>query len=436
MLGGMKLNVKIAVFGHKDIIHKLHSFTADQEDIEIFPFDCSNPKETVQLVEKAIMCDIYLFADALSYLYAKQIIDKKRLPAVKVVFDSYMILSSLYHVKNYHKQELRRLSIDIPESRYINEVLHETDTSDQGIYVYDYGHNVRIDTGQIAAYHEKLWKEGKIDYVLTSISEVSQIMRTKGIPGSCMAIPKLNFMYAIEKAKSIVVINQSQSTQIVTGYVRIKSIDAIQSEKGDLHTRELHPKLQRILLNYSKKTHASVLSTGNGQFVLFGTRGMLDHITSSYRDFALLREMENAVNAPVDIGFGLGLTAKHADENAKLALQACESKDDGTCYIVNERRDMIGPLGVKKEFSPSALYRSLIHEAKLNNELSYNFIDFIEVRNNEPFSSNDIATYYGVTKRSAERTIKKLMAGNVIKVIGEEKPYVKGRPRKLFKLNQ
>ena len=78
---------------------------------------------------------------------------------------------------------------------------------------------------------------------------------------------------------------------------------------------------------------------------------------------------------------------------------------------------------------------NILNIFKLNNELSYNFIDFITDRNNEPFSSNDIAAYYKVTKRSAERTVNKLLSGNVIKVSGEERPYLKGRPRKLFSLN-
>ncbi|MDY0409577.1 hypothetical protein [Paracerasibacillus soli] len=46
-----------------------------------------------------------------------------------------------------------------------------------------------------------------------------------------------------------------------------------------------------------------------------------------------------------------------------------------------------------------------------------------------------MAQYYQVTKRSAERTINKLLSGQVIKVVGEEKPYVKGRPRKLFQID-
>jgi len=128
------------------------------------------------------------------------------------------------------------------------------------------------------------------------------------------------------------------------------------------------------------------------------------------------------------------LTAKQADVNARLALERCRENENSNCYIVNERQDVIGPLGVKKHFDPAELYQSLIHKARLNNELSYNFIDFITHRNNEPFSSQDIAVFYRVTKRSAERTINKLLVGKVIKIVGEEKPYIKGRPRKLFQL--
>jgi len=141
-------------------------------------------------------------------------------------------------------------------------------------------------------------------------------------------------------------------------------------------------------------------------------------------------------NVPVDIGYGLGLTAKQSEVNAKIAVETCSKTEDSKCYIVNERQETIGPIGVKKEFDASRLYHALIHNARLNNELSYNFIDFIRTRNNEPFSSNDIANYYNVTKRSAERTVNKLLNGEVIKVSGEERPYQKGRPRKLFTLNQ
>lgn len=430
------MKVKIAVFGCEEIIDRVNQYVEELDDVEIVPFVYSESSEVTDLVEKAVMCDIYLFAGALPYLYAKEKIDKKRLPAVQISFDEYMILTSFYRVRNYHNQKLNRLSIDVLDSHHVDQVLSELGIDDSEIYTKSFGEDAKVDIDKIAAHHENLWRQGKVDFALTAIHEVEQQLMKKNIPTSCMEIPMLNIKRAIDHSISIATLNQSKNAQIVAGYIRIKDFDKVKQDIGDLLSQELLLKLHQILLKYAQKTYSSVLTSNNNQFVLIGTQGILNHITNHYRDFPLLQEIEHTLNTSVDIGFGLGLTAKQAEDNAKSALEACAHSGVSTCYIVNERNDTIGPLGVEKEFNTSKLYQALIHRARLNNELSYNFIDFIEVRNNEPFSANDIAGYYQVTKRSAERTVKKLIAGEVIKVVGEEKPYVKGRPRKLFQINQ
>ncbi|MFD1037008.1 hypothetical protein ACFQ3N_01015 [Virgibacillus byunsanensis] len=428
--------IKMAVFARNHVMERIHDYIEYDQDVEIIPFVYTKTNETVELVKKAFMCDIYVFASSLSYLYAKEVIEKKRLPAIQVPFDEYMILSSFYRVKNEHNQQLSRISIDALDSRHVDEVLNELQIGGGEIYTYSFGVDEKTDLDNIFNYHKQLWYEGKTEFALTSIEEVEQMLKEAGIPTICMKIPQINIVHTIEKAKSIVSLNQSKSSQIVAGYVRLKNLDLIIKEKGELASKQLLLKLHQILLKFGHKTYASVLYNNDNQFAVFGTKGILDHITNHYRDFPLLKELEQAINAKVDIGFGLGLTAKQAENNAKLALEACSLDNDSNCYIVNERQDTIGPLGVKKDFNTSQLYHALIHKAKLNNELSYNFIDFIAIRNKEPFSSNDVASYYRVTKRSAERTINKLLSGEVIKVVGEEKPYLKGRPRKLFNLNQ
>src|SRR5699024_10482775 len=132
---------------------------------------------------------------------------------------------------------------------------------------------------------------------------------------------------------------------------------------------------------------------------------------------------------------GYGLTAKESTNNAQLALDESINTGENSCYIVNKQEEAIGPIGIKQSFNKTRLYNELIHKARLNNQLSYNFIQYITMRNNEPFLSEDVAKFYKVTKRSAERTIKKLSTANIINHVGKERPYVKGRPRKLFQLD-
>ncbi|MFC3041206.1 hypothetical protein ACFOGI_13235 [Virgibacillus xinjiangensis] len=430
------VKVKIAAFGTEQLLSRISDYTNNQRDIEVVFFPYTNADETIDLIEKAFMCDVYLFAEPLSYLYAHDKIQSKRLPAIQVAFDEYLILSSFYRAKNHHHLQLNRMSIDILEQSCVDGVLRELDIDQQEIYTYSYAASGTWNLEKIAAHHEQLWSDNKIDYVITSIEQVEKRLMSRNIPVIRMSVPKLNIIRSIEEAKSLATLNQSKSAQIVAGYVRLKDYPALKKMKGEKEASAIREILHQILDNFGDKTYASVLSCHDDEFVLLGTRGMLDHITNHYRDFPLIQEVEQKLTIPVHIGFGLGLTAKQAEGHAKLALEKCEDTEGSSCYIVNDRQDTIGPLGVKKSFSTSKLYQQLIHKARLNNELSYNFIDFINVRNNEPFSSNDIATYYSVTKRSAERTINKLLTGDVIKVVGEEKPYVKGRPRKLFSLNQ
>jgi hypothetical protein len=429
------VKIKVAVFGRMELIDYFDGHLKRHDDIEVVPFIYTKASETVELIEKAFMCDVYLFLEELPFLYAQQKIKKKRLPAVQVALDEYMILTSFYHLKNKHQLKLSRLAIDVPNEKHVSEVLAELSIDQHDIYTLSYGNDEEVNMNSVIQFHKQLFEEGKIDYVLTSLKEVESRIQEAGIPTYLMVVPKINIDHAIDQCKSIARLNMSKSAQIVAGYVRIKELDRIKEEHGEEQLQLLQQTLYEILRKFGHKTYASVLTNSENQYVIFGTRGVLDHITNHYRDFPLIKEIEKALATPIEIGFGLGLTAKQAEDHARLAINACLHNRNSSCYIVNDRQETIGPLGVKKNFDTSRLYQALIHKAKLNNELSYNFIDFVQLRNNEPFSSNDIANYYRVTKRSAERTVNKLLSGDVIKVVGEEKPYLKGRPRKLFQIN-
>lgn len=420
------MKTKIAAFGREEIIDRLHTCITGQAGIEVVPFIYTDAKETVALIEKAFMCDIYLFTETLSFLYVKQTIEKRRLPAVQIACDDYMVLTSLFNAKK--DQALNRLSIDVWNKHHVSGLLTELTQKNHEVYVHDYEADDGVNIDQAVTFHLKLWEEGKIDYALTPIKEVEQQLKRNNIPATCMEIPTMNIENAIKRAKSVATFNDNNNVQIVAGYIAIKRTDSSTVKEGVLG--QLYPVLQQ----FTQQTHASIVTTNDNQFILFGTSKLLNYLTNHYRDFPLLQKIKDTIQVPVAIGFGLGLTTKQAESNAKLALDRCVQNENSNCYIVNERQDTIGPLGVKKHFDPAQLYQALIHKARLNNDLSYNFIDFIKERNNEPFSSNDIAIYYRVTKRSAERTINKLLFGEVIKVVGEEKPYLKGRPRKLFQI--
>ena len=429
-----KLKTKIAVFGRAEILKRVNTLVEEKENIEILPFAYTHSSEVVEIIESAFMCDVYLFTEALPYLYVQEKIEKKNLLAVTIPNDEYMILGSLYRLKNMSNQIHQRISIDIPIEKHMAEIKNEFRCQEEQIYSYSYEDKDTPDIDKIVSFHKKLWDDDLIDYVLSSSKEVESHMKDSGIPASTMIIPDIYLKQAIQDAKSLTILNRNKSALLVTGYIHIKETDVAPAENPVAYEENIY-QLKQILVDFAEQTDTLLTHNRNDQFVMVGTKKLLDHLQNHYRDFPLFSEIQSTLSMPIDMGFGLGLTAKESEKHALLALNQCSKDDRSICYIVNERKDTMGPIGIKREIDTSRLFHALIHKAKLNNELSYNFIDFITERNNEPFSSQDIATYYKVTKRSAERTVNKLLTGDVIKVSGEERPYLKGRPRKLFALN-
>lgn len=426
------MKVKIAAFGTKEIIERLNKLASDYEELEILPFIYEKVEETNDLVESVFMSDVYLFCDPLSFQYAEEKISKKRLATVMVDFDPFALSTSFYSLQHDSK---KKIAIDVSHESNLKETLHELDIEEESTYVYVHNPYEYPNIDKLVSYYEELWEQKKIDYVLSSTEEVTKILNEKKIDCSTLKVPDLNLVKALEESISLAKLNEVQNKQIVTGFATIKGLDK-GNDSTNQYTNHVLTKLRNTLENFSNKTDATFVQTVDDTFMIIGTDKILRHLKEHYREFPLLQELKSTMKLPIHLGFGLGLNVKEATDNGKIALDACKKSEHSICYIVNERQEMIGPIGIKKEIDTSSLYRALIHDARLNNELSYNFIDFIKERNNEPFSTNDIAQFYQVTKRSAERTVNKLLTGNVIKISGKERPYTKGRPRKLFTLNQ
>lgn len=426
---GDRMRMKVAIFGRKTMVNHTNKVLNSYKDMEFNFFPYSTMEEIRLLIDKAYLCDIYLFTEQLPYLFIKKKLIRKKLPCIHVSFDEYMLLTALHQLQTEKTQAHKRFSIDACDDRPVKNVLSEFSISENEVHILKMDETMFLNYHQVTNYHQRLWEQGKIDFVLTSLEEVKHTLKQKNIPVSCMPIPNVNLAAAIDEARKIGQLYnyQKNTVQVVIGYLELKGVN--QPGKEACYT------LHQLIADFVQQTNATVVTNHNKQLVIFGTNPVLEQIKQYYRDFPLLHIIERQLEAPVAMGFGVALNANEAEKNARLALQSAQATNDSKCYLVNQCQDIIVPIGVPKTFDTSKLYHALIHEARLNNDLSYNFIQFITKRNNEPFSSHDFALHYKVTKRSAERTINKLLSGKVIKIAGEEKPYVRGRPRKLFNLN-
>ncbi|MFD1386136.1 hypothetical protein ACFQ4Z_04920 [Oceanobacillus oncorhynchi subsp. oncorhynchi] len=420
------MNITLGVLGEKTIVQRVQEIAEQFPSIDVLPFVLSESCNAAVRAEGAMMCDALLFTDYSSYSEALK--QKRQQIMLYIAYDEYSILSSILRIGQLSKKKC--ISIDYPE-----DIKHIDFKDDIAMTEYDfisasYTKQSCFNVQMLIDFHKDLFLQKKIDLILTSRRDVYNGLFQEALPVHYIPMPDKRIYQALEKVVQTLEVQKHSTGLVVTGILFLK-------ESLPIHMHhQIHTEVRKYVSTFCQKYEAILLPNKDNHYFIIGTSKLIKVIKENYRDFPFIDEVEKLAGCSIGLAFGLGLNPLSSQKNAFMALEACRSDRHSLSYLVNECQEIIGPIGQRKHIDTNKLFHELVHQARLNNELSYLFIQFIVERNNEPFSSNDIAMFYQVSKRSAERTVKKLLSGEIIKISGKESPYSKGRPRKLFSLNQ
>lgn len=433
------MRIKIAAFGPSGTMEKLLE-SVSHDTIDITPFIYKDPKESPGLVRDAYGFDALFFTGPVPYFFSLKEIEEKKLPATFVPFDEYGVSLSLNFVKTHLGFHTNKLSFDIHDSQYIYSVLKELNIDAESVFIKEYRTLIKEDfpfSDELVNFHYSLWQKGKIDLVITSINSVYETL--KDLKANCfrMIVPRKNILDALNNVYSRCELILSKKSQITVGFVSIKEYGDILKRKGKIGGQELVLELHQLLLQFGKEINASIHYLGNNQYILFGTRGPLEYITNEYQELPILSKIQELLNIHVSIGFGFGISANEAEENAQIALNYAEQiKNKGSCYIITDSKLVIGPLDENVTGfhlrSENDLILSISKKAGLSVSSISKLLKFWEIRGYKGFTSKDLADYFQFSKRSSDRMIKKLLDANFMHVSGEEQPFSKGRPRSIY----
>ncbi|MCP1308169.1 transcriptional regulator [Paenibacillus tyrfis] len=423
--------IKIAVIGSEKMADKVLRLNS-HANVQIRSLIYDKPEESAKLVKMAQNDDVLFFTGPFPYFFAKDEIEKRGIPAVYIPLDELVFTVSLYYIRDTLCIHPDRLSIDIPYQEVVLHVLDELNIDAARIYIKEHEH---YHTDEIVKFHHEQWKAGNVDFVLTSVQSVHKKLEQLGIPSFRMIIPKKNILDTLQHAVAKGELLLSQASQIAAGLVQIDYPGEAQAA-GDT---DLQAKLHELLLDLGKKMNASVKRIDDRTFMIYGTRGGIRQITHNYHMLPILDQLKPFTQASIRFGFGFGVTALESEEHAQIGLYHARKHAGHGAYIVTENKKVIGPLHHKttKTFQLQSDDEHILTVAKqtgISVSSITKIIDFIHLRHNRIFSASDLADYLQLSKRSAERLLKKLVDSGYAEISGEEQPYQKGRPRALYKI--
>ncbi|USG65479.1 HTH domain-containing protein [Brevibacillus ruminantium] len=428
--------IRIALIGSEKMVNKVLSLSL-KENVHIHPFVYEKPEESANLVKQASNYDVLFFTGPVPYFLARKEIEKLDLPAVFIPLDELGFTLSLFHIKNALFVHPDRLSIDIPRKEVVYHVLDELDLDRSHIYIKEFEKGIKHDlyTDEILQFHREQWQAQKVDFVLTSVQSVHKELQKLGIPSFRIIIPQKNVLDTLDSAIQAAELMISKASQIAVCIVRLSSAQ----EKQPSLSPHLLSDIRPILLDFAKKIDASLKEADEQTCYIYGTRRGIQHFTNHYRELPVLEQFKGLRDVKASFGFGFGRTVTEAEEHAQIGLFHAEKGRGDEAYIVTEDKKVIGPLNEKvtKSFQLLSLDEKLlavIKQSGISVATMTKIIDFLRLRHNPIFSASDLADYLQVSKRTAERIMKKLVDNRYAEITGEEQPYQKGRPRALYRI--
>ena len=146
--------------------------------------------------------------------------------------------------------------------------------------------------------------------------------------------------------------------------------------------------------------------------------------------FAELKKRKTGWNFCIGYGFGAGIA--QARLNALNACHEAELKKN-TSYVVTEKEELIGPLGVEATETfmvDNQSYRDI--QSKLSPITVSKVMSALESSAEKEITAQELAFRLGVTKRSANRFLSTLEREEILKVAYKKRTTSRGRPESVF----
>lgn len=406
---------KIAVISSLAFKDRLISISQEVENIQLEFYIYNTPDETPKLMKEIKPCDVLLLSGTLPYLYARPLLTNWPIPWTYLKQDEFAISTSILSVLAKNNIPLSQLSIDVMNSEHVKNVLDDIEY--EGLLPFVQEIHIEEPYNLIYQRHKKLWLDGKIKFVITSIHSIYDALIAEGIPAMRMHDSNNSIIHRLEETKVLSKMTKSESAKAVVGILELSK-----------STEDLHLVLQKAIT----ATHASYQKMDNNHFELFTTFG---HIQNAFQH-NLLESIFNITQHPIKLTFGYGESILEAQENAKKALDFALPN---AVYIMNENKELQGPFPNETKVlslqTKDPYVLQMAKETKLSPLNISKIMAFSVSRQSLQFTAGDLAEYLQVTRRSTERILKKLVEHGYAKMVGEEMSYQQGRPRAIYELN-
>lgn len=432
---------KVGIVGPKRSVKRIIQYAEQiNSDLMFREYAYHTANETVGILEKYHgEVDFWLFSGNIPYTIAKRspYFVNERMQFINISINSFYrgILELSQKIGKLAKN-VSVDTLDILEQDYQVRIEELKERLDH-FYIKRFHSETSID--EIACHHIALWNENKIDIAITAYPSVEEKLAAMGIPVYWIGPMEQDIYYTLQLFSERIQTFYYKETQTTALIVQVKNFEKIKKEHAlgyDIHFLQLN--LTKIVLQICEKIDGYFIDAGNGRFILFSSRGIVE------RNFNTIQEMINILDVetgqPALVGIGHAQTVYYAENFATRALQEAATKEGKNIAIMTED----GTITEYLQNGPKITYHSRSENLEVieklgNTSISPKMFSKIEAKLTElkldTFSAKVLAKEMEMSERNAQRILSELLSAGLVVYSGSEKRNTRGRSAKLYRLS-
>ncbi|WP_283139466.1 GTP cyclohydrolase IIa [Rhizohabitans arisaemae] len=428
----LRSKIAIGVVGPHDLVEQIVHIGASLPSAASFRLvgaPHAGEHETHDRLSKIIGgIDVVLFTGPLQHDLARQSGDLP-VPATHVQVSSGGLYAALLRGVLRYGIDPARVSVDSVAPDDVAEAYEEIGVSMSGVHVSEYlrPESVRAFVG----FHERLHKSGATTAALTTVRSVATRLVEDGVTALRIMPTMHTLRQAIDTAALLGTGSRLEESQIAIVLVELAaSARPSHSGPGNYWQQELKLSLHRALLTDARLMGATVTPREENTYVVTTTVGALKQATEGFRVAPFMDRVRADVGVAVDVGLGLGHTARDAEANALTALERARGSDAAAAYLVGDDGTSLSlPLRQRRKVEAEPEVES--KAVKVRDRLLSHLGDDPEAM---VVDAEIVAEILGVAQRSARRVLQNLVEEGLAWALPPAKSPHAGRPRQPYRL--
>ncbi|GAA0934220.1 hypothetical protein GCM10009560_41120 [Nonomuraea longicatena] len=424
--------VAIGVVGPPDLVEQIMMIGADLPvagDWRLVGAPLAGEHETYEKFSKiADTIDVVLFSGPLQYDLARQA-GELPVPATFVPMSGASLYAALLRGVLDDGIDPARVSIDSLPAADVEEAYGEIGVSTAGVHLSEYDHPESA--RGFAAFHEQLHRQGATTAALTTVRSVAKTLTAANVPVLRVLPTSSTLRLALNTAALLGTGSRLEESQIAIAVVELAaSARPSYSGPGNYWQQELRLSLHQSLLADARVMGATVAPRGENGYVVTATVGALAQATDGFRVAPFMDRIRSEAGVPVEVGIGLGGTARDADANALVAVDKARDAGAAAAYLVGGDGTVLA-LPLRQRRRQDTVPVVATKAAKLLERLVAGLGDGPEAL---VVDAEIVADVLGVAPRSARRVLQSLAEEGLAWPMPPVKGSQAGRPRQPYRL--